>query len=954
MIWPMRLLLLSSFAILATVGLNAPPARAACVLAGGTVTCTGADDDGFIGGGNLTVTVDATATVDSIYDGNPDTLCPVFRSALQLGQNARVTNKGQMLGRGNCGIGIEAQSGLTLINDGLIITDSEVAFGVLAGNAFSVTNNGRFRTVNAGSIAFVGASNGTFANASTGIIETTGADSAGIFAENGNTITNDGRITTANSGSFGIDVGANNTVTNTGTIITSGVASSGMNLRGAGNTVTNRGTISTLPAITPRDGEDSIGIRTDLGNNTITNSGTISGDYAGVLMSGADNRLNNTGTITARAPTAAASPGGAVVLEASSGEIINSGTIRGNGTAAIRTRADASLSLTNTGRIDGDIIMGSLNGAVTLGTGSVINGAIVGAANLGSSLNLTGSGTLSNAITNMGSLNQAADGAWTLARRYDVQFAILQAGTLTLTDGMRVGGTIFAQTRSRLTGIGPIQQIGGAVGGGNLSLSGTLAPGANVAGGVITIQGRATLNSGSRLEFDIAAGANDRVDVGGTIASGATLALTYAGTPVRDGQTFTLLTGANITTLNGQPCASVVQEGTAIGRDCFAITDNSPFFIRSSLAVTSRSVVARVQRQTYASAAVTTQEIAVASALDRAVSAGASSAGLLLTLDTSTQSEARSIFGALTTDAPAAAQTWGILAGGTVAASMSPWLEVAPVDSPHGQWRTWGSVFGRIGDSGPKTDSSNFDYDMRGVMAAADYAVVDGTRVGLAASHVDGETFFAVNAAKSNVSANTIGVYVSQASAQWRAGAGFSVSDGKLNTNRIQTIGAQTAPLAARADTGGESAFVQTSYALGTKKWLLKPTASLTYVRAKVGAYDESIGTGLAVTRSAASSLRGDVGLRAIAKPGPVHISLAAFWSQNFKDNDRMTTARLGGLAGSDFTIVGKSEKRGWLNTQAGVNIEVMPGMMARLGWSGILNDRLGGHTATAGLSYRW
>ena len=79
MIWPMRLLLLSSFAILATVGLNAPPARAACVLAGGTVTCTGADDDGFIGGGNLTVTVDATATVDSIYDGNPDTLCPVFR-----------------------------------------------------------------------------------------------------------------------------------------------------------------------------------------------------------------------------------------------------------------------------------------------------------------------------------------------------------------------------------------------------------------------------------------------------------------------------------------------------------------------------------------------------------------------------------------------------------------------------------------------------------------------------------------------------------------------------------------------------------------------------------------------------------------------------------------------------------------------------------------------------------
>jgi outer membrane autotransporter protein len=289
-----------------------------------------------------------------------------------------------------------------------------------------------------------------------------------------------------------------------------------------------------------------------------------------------------------------------------------------------------------------------------------------------------------------------------------------------------------------------------------------------------------------------------------------------------------------------------------------------------------------------------------------------------------------------------------------VANAMSPWLEVAPVDSPRGQWRTWGSVFGRIGTSGPKTDSRNFDYDMHGVMAAADYAVVDGTRLGVAASRLEGETFFAVNAAKSNLSTNSIGFYVSQASAQWRAGAGLSVSDGKLKSNRIQTIGAQTATLAARANTGSESAFVQTSYVLGTETWLVKPTASLTYVRAKVGAYDEASATGLAVTRSTASSLRGDVGLRAIAKPGPVHISLAAFWSQNFKDNDRMTSARLSGLAGSDFTIVGKPEKRGWLNTQAGVNIEVMPGMMARLGWSGILNDRLGGHTATAGLSYRW
>jgi outer membrane autotransporter protein len=281
-------------------------------------------------------------------------------------------------------------------------------------------------------------------------------------------------------------------------------------------------------------------------------------------------------------------------------------------------------------------------------------------------------------------------------------------------------------------------------------------------------------------------------------------------------------------------------------------------------------------------------------------------------------------------------------------------LELAPADSKKGEWRAWGSLMVRDGEAGLAGSATHFDYDLRGAMAALDHAVIDGTRLGVVVSHATGESFFAAGGAEADLGQDAIGAYVSQAWPSVRAGAGIMFGEGDVEALRTQTLGGAISTITATTDLKTRTMFAQASYAMGTETWLVKPTAMLSHVRATVDAYAEAAAIGLSVNRQRASSLRGDIGVRALARPGPVHVTVGAFWSQNFKDNDRTAVARISNLPGGEFTIFGPAEKRGWLNAQVGANIEIVRGLMARVGWSGILNDRLGGHTASAGLSYRW
>ncbi len=922
------------------------PAQAACTLVGSTVTCDGLDDDGFTGGNGLTLNTLTGSFVQSVYDGNPSTFCPAFRAAVRLGTNARVSNNGQILGRGNCGLGIDTSNGLTLTNDGDIRTDSSVAYAILTGSNFNITNRGTIHTVNAGSVAIVGVNNGLITNAASGVIETTAADAPAIYVEDSNTITNAGTIRTSGSGGIGIDAGATNSITNTGTITATGIASSGIHLRGAGNTIINSGTISAISTQTPRDGENSIGIQLDGNNNVISNTGTISGDYAGVQISGNNNIISNGRTITANAPTSATTLGAAVLINGNNNILNNFSAIRGNGSAAVRVTG-ANTTIYNGGQITGDVILGSGTNTLTMGNITFISGVIDGRAGTSNKLVFEGAGAVfSNLILGRFDAEKTGTGSWLLG------------GDVSLLGNVRISGGNFVLTNSRLRagsvtidaqgGFGGTGVISGAgVGSSFLPTSvtnaGELTP-ATGAIGDLTIIGSLTQTRTGRIIFDITNSASDRISVGGNVRLDGELVLRTTASRLNSGQSFTLI---NVP----------VGAGTILGSFA-SVTQLSPYFITGAINVTSNTVTVNIQRNAFVSVARTPEEAGLAAAFDRAVVSGSDPLNLVPRLDGMTAAQAQSTFASLTSDSPVAAQTWTVLAAQTTTDALAPWLDLSSTTHTRGTWRTWGSVLARTGETGAKISSDHFDYQMKGVSAGVDYAITDDTRIGMTASYIDGDTYFASGNAKNELSSTALGLYATHQNEAWFANVGGFIGDGKVSATRlngyVDPLALVIGNLSAKADTDMHSVFGEAGYIVLASDWQIKPTVGINYAHAKIGALSETAATGLAVQAQKASSVRGEIGLRANSAEGPVRLSVGAFWSQDLKDNDRTASARLVGFTGSDFVIVGRAEKRGWLKTQAAASMDLTPALTAKLAWTGILNDRLGGHAATAGLSYRW
>ncbi|MBL8644995.1 MAG: autotransporter domain-containing protein [Rhodospirillaceae bacterium] len=950
-------------AVLATaaglMGASAP-AQAQCVLAGGTVNCAGNDQDGFTGGNALTVRIETGAAVDSVYDGNPDTFCPVFRAGLRLGQNARVTNLGQIAGRGNCAIGLEAGSGLQLTNDGIILADSQVSFAVLTTDGFNVVNRGTFSTTSSDSAAFIGVNGGTFVNAASGLIDIAGAGASGIVAENANTVTNDGRIVLRGAGSFGLDLGASNTVVNTGAITASGVASSGIRLRGSGNVITNGGTVTTLPTVLPRDGEDSIGIVADVGGNTIANSGTIAGDYAGVLLNGANNTLVNGGTISARAPSAASILGGGIVIGSGSATITNNGTIRGIGSAAIRAQTDGFVTLVSSGTIEGDIVLGNAGSNIRL-IATTLRGTLRGTVAGVDTLILEGNATMNSPILNFDVIEKRLGGTWSLTTSGGFVEA---AQSITISEG-RIDATGFRTPRMTVGRnadlYGPLTITGTATGAtfGNtlLRVDGSIVIGRGTSARqeVTSVQGDVELSSTSRVEARLATGFGDLLSATGRITlGGGVLNLRNGISPPVDGASYTIITAQSLRNAAGTACAGTLNDtGATTGTPCFGqLTDLWPAFIRSSATVTGTSVIVSLQRIPYASVAQSSEARAVAGFLDFARVNVGGLFGLIPILDQMTEETARAAFATYSSDQSVSLQTWNILAGDALVSAVTPWLN-DDVQGTQGSMRAWGSLFARAGEGGPTLDAGHFDYEVKGAVAGMDFAVTDGTRIGFMAAHAEGDTFFPTGVADADISNTSVGMYLSHAAGPWRMSLGGLVGNGEADLTRIRTgFNGTPQTITAAPDTDADVAFAQASYTADMGGWSLGPAAQVTYAHATTAAYRES--GGMDIGAQTDTSWRADVGARAATDAGPVRLTVGAFWSQNLEDNDRATSADEFRFPGSAFVISGRTEKRGWLKTQARASMDITPDLTARLTWTGILNDRLGGHSATAGLSYRW
>ncbi|MBB3957142.1 autotransporter outer membrane beta-barrel domain-containing protein [Novosphingobium sediminicola] len=281
--------------------------------------------------------------------------------------------------------------------------------------------------------------------------------------------------------------------------------------------------------------------------STISNSGTITGGMSLSMTAAADASVSiaNSGTINGFTQT------GYYYIPQPPYYISTSTTYSllafANGAKSLNlnnsgtmkgdiTLSGSDVSLVNTGSIIGNIATGSGNDRIAL------NGAFAGAVNGG-----TGTNTLSinagsqsapvafSSISNIAALTQGGGFATVSGT------AIL--GSAALTGGRLVGLAGSTISASSIT-VGSGATFGSAgIVNGNIAVSGILSPGASP--GTMTVNGNVTLNSGSTSLFEIAPTAQDKLVINGklVIASGSTLQIA-ASTPVKVGSTLNLISAS--------------------------------------------------------------------------------------------------------------------------------------------------------------------------------------------------------------------------------------------------------------------------------------------------------------------------------------------------------------------------------------------------------------------------
>jgi hypothetical protein len=194
-----------------------------------------------------------------------------------------------------------------------------------------------------------------------------------------------------------------------------------------------------------------------------------------------------------------------------------------------------------------------------------------------------------------------------------------------------------------------------------------------------------------------------------------------------------------------------------------------------------------------------------------------------------------------------------------------------------------------------------------------------------------------------------VAVYASHAGSTWRMAGAIHAAKGKASWLRAGLSG----PVAGQADIDVTGGFGQLTHATTAGPFILKPSLAVFADHLRMSATREAGTNALDLPAQSRNSLRPQIGMRAISRPGNIHPYLAATASFELADRDAMTAA-LTGSSATPFSLYGPKPRRAQVSAQAGVNIELGPGLMARLGFDGVINDPLAHRGALAGLSYRW
>jgi len=522
------------------------------------------------------------------FSGSGNRLITDFGSA----SSPIVGISGSVSGGSNNSLQLDLTTNLTLSGAVILPSDFQtLVFGLGNGANLTVASGATLsNTVYLASLQ----GNGAFVN--NGTITTTGpaiAPAAVNTNLSGAAVTNNGTITAnLTTGNYAIDEGSYGlgSLTNTGAITAIG----GGGLNTYGYTFNNSGSVTAdqtgLYAFDEQVINSGVihsngGVGAYLYGNVGTpasNSGTIYGQTVGAELDGYT--LTNTGTIASPGMAVSIDPYGTLINEASGvingevgsalygftilGTLDNAGTINGAVNLADTTNsvnlsvAEATIDNEFGGVINGAVTVGNgsitnagtINGGaqsvvflspsfflaantLTLQTGSTLVGDAVGAVGATNNLILQGTGTANNNFLNFTSLSVQASGTWTLGGTSAIGTSEVATGTLVNTGSLSTALTV--DSGAAFTNSGTFTDTSGQ----GIQLAGGAAL-TNQAGGVITSTG---------IGVSVAGGGS--VTNAGTI-TGGTDSVIFAGAGAN---TLTLQTGS---TLNGTAIGSTTAGAT--------------------------------------------------------------------------------------------------------------------------------------------------------------------------------------------------------------------------------------------------------------------------------------------------------------------------------------------------------------------------------------------------------
>jgi hypothetical protein len=507
---------------------------------------------------------------------------------LLTGGSAAITNRGVIQATGTAGVGVlfTGTASGTIDNFGTIIGangigNSGTAVRFAGGtNELIIESGGMLSGLadgSAGSNTLLLEGTGTLSNAqilgfqsvvfaSNGSTDTS-TTVANAYIQPGNSFTNSGTFTGS------VTVPGTATLSNAGIIDSSTPSTNGGSIANGG-TITNTSTFSNTGSLTNSGTITTVGgTLTNSGAFTNTNSGTVTGDINGITGSGT---IVNSGTITGTSNAGITSSGTVTntasgliqggtygIVVGDGGSVSNAGTIIDAGIAGASIGSNASFgngaggsvigvtgvvftgtgaSFTNSGTITGTGTNGiavqfdaGVN-TLTLGTGSVLNGSIDGGTVSAGVIDLTGTGTMANAITRFGTgsaLNVASGAYWTSTGDWTIG-SVANAGTLVATGHWIVPS---------VTNAGTLQ--------------------AGLPGATLNLTGNFTQTSAGTLRVALdAGGTGSQFNITGTAALAGSVAVVPSGRFLTASVTpYTILTaagGLNNTTFGGGVTVSSV------------------------------------------------------------------------------------------------------------------------------------------------------------------------------------------------------------------------------------------------------------------------------------------------------------------------------------------------------------------------------------------------------------